>query len=475
MRLAHVLLLALLLGSPAALSAQERGMDEALHLAGVWLDAQLAYDKLPGMSVAIVQGQDVLWSQGFGYANPETRVPATPATLYSICSISKLFTSVGVMRLYDEERIRLDDRVQDVLPWYTLRQQYDDSAPVTLRGLLTHASGLPRESAHPYWTGPNFPFPTSEAIREGLSRQETLYPASRYFQYSNLGMALLGSVIEEVSGTTYDDYIQRNLLQPLGMQSTYTDMPAELHGTSLALGYGALTRQGTRDRMNLYQTNGISAAAGFASTVEDLARFAAWQLRVLETGEAEILRASTLRDMQRIHWTDPDGDVTWGLGFSVWREGDGVMFGHGGSCPGYRSQLTIDPARSMAYTVMINAGGTNPSTYIRGIRQILGHVDGLAPDPELPVNLADYQGYFDRQPWVSEVYIAPWEGRLVMLSLPTHDPGQGMTFFEHVEGDTFVRIRPDGESGETLTFERDATGKVMRFEIHNNYGVRIER
>ncbi|NOR34356.1 MAG: serine hydrolase, partial [Bacteroidales bacterium] len=89
---------------------------EALKLIEVWLDAQRDYDRVPGMSVIIVDDQEVLWSGAFGMANLENHVKATPSTLYSICSISKLFTSVAIMKLYDEGKLRLDDKVDDLLP-----------------------------------------------------------------------------------------------------------------------------------------------------------------------------------------------------------------------------------------------------------------------------------------------------------------------------------------------------------------------
>ena len=220
-RLFSVLVLSMMVVST---SAQEKALDysEALKLIEVWLDAQRDYDRVPGMSVIIVQDQDILWSGGFGMANMEEQVKATPSTLYSICSISKLFTSVAVMKLYDEGRLRLDDEIQDLLPWYDLPQQFEDSWPVTIRTLLTHSSGLPRESNHPYWTGPDFPFPSTDSLKSELKNQETLYPSSTYFQYSNLAMSLLGEVIEELSSMSYEDYIVKEILDPLSMHDTRT-------------------------------------------------------------------------------------------------------------------------------------------------------------------------------------------------------------------------------------------------------------
>ena len=199
-----VLLISLVLASPClaqnASVTEHPRVQEALHLLELWADAKQAYDDIPGMSMAVVYDQDVIWAKGFGMANREARLPATQSTLYSICSISKLFTSVGVMQLRDAGRVRLDDPVSRHLDWFNIQDKYPDAPPVTVQGILTHSSGLPRESDHPYWSAPDFNFPTREQIIEDLSNQEELYPAFEYFQYSDLGLTLAGEIVAAASG-----------------------------------------------------------------------------------------------------------------------------------------------------------------------------------------------------------------------------------------------------------------------------------
>jgi CubicO group peptidase (beta-lactamase class C family) len=279
-----------LLVMPAFTQEQEKNFTEAFKLVEVWLEAQKDFENLPGISAIVVKDQEVLWKGGFGESNPETGEKASSATLYSICSISKLFTSVAVMKLYDEGKLRLDDLVGKHLSWYNLEQKHTDSGPVTIRTLLTHSSGLPRESAQPYWTGPDFPFPISKEIKLKLGEQETLYPASTYFQYSNLGLTLLGEIVKEVSGQTYDEYIQQNILNPLDLFNTRTTLPEEKYGKELAIGYSSEKRNRERDKVKFFQAKGIKAAAGFSSNVEDLGKFASWQFRLLDSTTTEILK-----------------------------------------------------------------------------------------------------------------------------------------------------------------------------------------
>lgn len=457
---------------------KEKNYSEAFKLIEVWLDAQKDFDQLPGLSAAVVDDQELLWSGAVGLANIEEKVEAKTKTICSICSISKLFTSVAIMKLYEEGKLRLDDRVSDLLPIYNLEQKYPESGPITIRSLLTHSSGLPREAAYPYWTGPDFPFPTKEQIDSKLGDQETLYPASTYFQYSNLGLTLLGEIVAEVSGMSYNDYVQQNILEPLGLSDTRTELPEQLYGNELAVGYSAMTRAGEREKVNFFQANGITPAAGFSSTVEDLAKFASWQFRLRDTTVAEILKPSTIKYMQNVHWTNPDWETTWGLGFAVYKGSNGnTWVGHGGSCPGYRSTLQLDLQNKRAFVVMINASGTNPSKYARGIGSILNKAKVLTKDDSTTEkkNLEEYVGYYNPMPWWGEEYISTWNEKLVILGLPAEKPGEAMTFFKHIEGDTFRRIRDNDELGETLVFERDKNGKITQYIRHGNSSKKIER
>lgn len=450
----------------------EKDYSEAFTLIEVWLDAQKDFDNLPGLSAIVVEDQKVLWSGAVGMANKEKNLETQVSTLCSICSISKLFTSVAIMTLYDEGKLRLDDRVSDLLPAFDLEQKYPDSGPITVRSLMTHSSGLPREATNPYWTGPDFPFPTKEEVDAGLADQETLYPASTYFQYSNLGLTLLGEIVEEISGMSYEDYVTQRILNPLGLYDTRPDMPEDLWGDALAIGYGSVDRQGNRAKVNFFDANGITPAAGFSSNVTDLGKFASWQFRLRDTIATEILKPSTLKFMQQVHYTDPGWSTTWGLGFSVYKGPNGTTWvGHGGSCPGYRSTLQLDLANKRAYSVMINASGVNPGKYMRGIYGILNKVKASAKkeSEEDQTDLGDYVGYYSAQPWWSEEYIGTWEGKLVVIGLPTDNPADAMTMLKHVEGDTFQRMRDDGELGETVTFQRNDQGKVVSYEQHGNY------
>lgn len=448
---------------------------EALRIADTWLDSVQAYQHIPAISAGVVVGDNLVWSKGYGTLDADHKVPAAPDTIYSICSISKLFTSVSLMQQWEHGKVRLDEPITTYLPWVKFKATDEDSVPITLRGLLSHSAGLPRESDFPYWSGPDFPFPTEEQIRGAIAKQSTLFPAERYFQYSNLGLTLVGETVEAVSGEPYAEYAKAHVLDPIGLHDTRTYMPMDLYGKRLAVGYGALKRDGTRDLLKPFNTRGITPAAGYTSTVLDLAKFASWQFRLLRTGKDDVLKASTLREMQRVQFMDPGWKISYGLGFAIHRLDDHTYVGHGGDCPGYQTILILRPEDELGVVLMDNSA-ERPAPWGIVVYAILDKRKGYefkSPAPASGVDLEAYAGHYSGQPWESEVVMLPWAGGLVNFSLPSDDPVADMQFYKPKGGDVFRHVRDDGSEAEELTFTRDASGKVTGFTHFSNPRMRM--
>jgi CubicO group peptidase (beta-lactamase class C family) len=475
--------------------ASDPAVIEALDVARIWLDAQHDYEELPSIAVAIVHDQELVWSGAVGMAALDAQRPATSTTLYSVCSISKLFTSVALMQLRDQGKVALADAVSKHLPWYAVTQQYEDSSPVTLEGLLTHSAGLPRESDHAYWSGPEYPFPTKERVIAGLTNQETLYSSRMKYQYSNLGLSLAGYVIEEVSGQPYHEYVRQHVLGPLGMSDTYSEMPHQHIGGQLAAGYSGITREGIRAEEPFFEARGIAPAAGYASTVDDLAKFAMWQFR-LRGDREEVLHGYTLAEMQRTHFVDPDNGTQRGLGFSVSRRDDKTWVGHGGSCPGFQTTFSMQNDEKIATIAFLNAR-ESPRKYANGVYDLVvdavlaaakGEPVSLATDngdgvegdgsvtiPDAP-DYEEYVGRYVRGLGDSETAVVRWRGGIAMLRLPTDNPRRSLTELEHVSGDTFRQVVDDEDSGAPevkVIFDRDAQGRIIRVRNPTNYSTRV--
>ena len=478
-----VVLLALLFtpavtaGETAPAIADYPEVADAVAAWSVWAQNRAAVDGVPGMSVAVVHDQETIYLDGFGEADPDSGREAGPNTLYSICSISKLFTAIGVMQQRDAGALNLDDPLTKYLPWVgELQDAHPDDEPVTLRRVLTHSAGLPRESDSPYWSGPDFDFPTREELRRTLGEQSTLYPSGRYFQYSNLGLSLAGEVVASVSGTTWENYTRNRILDPIGMQDTYTSVAAAHETGRMAAGYSQRRGSPERERLSLFEVEGIAPAAGMVSSAEDLARFASWQLRLLAGGEG-VLRASTLREMQRVHWVDPDWETTWGLGFAVFKVGERTVAGHGGGCPGFYTTFRIVPSEQLAVIVLSNAIGAEVSLYAARAIEIIAPALDKAREASDPPSERDpefnrYVGTYDTV-W-GRFAIVRWKDGLAVVDLDQRDPFDDLPTLKHVEGHTFRRVRSDDESlGEAWRFVVDADGRVLSVTSHSNPAQRV--
>ncbi len=471
-----------LLGSPALADdkvdlASDPRVAQSLKLLEAWLDSEQAYKRLPGVSMAVVHDQQTLWSRGFGFAHLETQAPATPETMYSICSISKLFTSVAVMQQRDAGRLRLDDPVSQHLPWFRIEGAEAGSPPVSVRGILTHSSGLPRESDFPYWTGPDYPFPARDKVVGRLPQQSMLYRSDLHFQYSNLGLTLAGEIAAAAAGRPWAELMRKDILDPLGMRDTETEHLDRHRGGRLASGYTVVRRDGSRERVPAYELRGIGPAAGFTSTVLDLSRFASWQFRLLGSGKTELLDADTLREMQRVQWLDPDWKNSRGLGFGIWRSGDKTFVGHSGYCPGYQSTLLLQTADEVATVFMTNTNGVDSQAYAQRAYDIVAPAirkalespgQGKPNDPAF----ARYLGRYDN--WLAdETHVLAWDGGIALLELPADKPLEALVKLKPVGEHRFRRVRDDSALGEEIRFEVGPDGVATRVWRHSNYDTRV--
>ncbi len=224
---------------------------------------------------------ETLWSGGFGVADAESARPADAQTLYSICSISKLFTSIAILQLRDEDKLRLDDPVGKRLPWFRLKTAQGEG-DVTIEGLLTHSSGLPQEPAYRLLVGARF----RDADARGDHREERKHRsalrareappvfeprlrAPRRDRGVRIGRALRGLRRPQHPRPARRSRARRRFI------------PEAERGKRFATGYSSLDREGRRPPIPFFTMKGVDAAAGYASDANDLARFASWQLRLL--------------------------------------------------------------------------------------------------------------------------------------------------------------------------------------------------
>jgi D-alanyl-D-alanine carboxypeptidase len=454
----------------AASLAEHPGVRSVIGLLEAWLDSQVAYRGWPGLSIGILHDQQLIWSRGFGHANLERREPAAPDTLYRIASITKLFTSTAIMQLRDAGKLRLDDPLTQHVPWFKIGQDYPEAPAITIQHLLTHTAGLPRELGFPYWTDNNFP--TADDARRRLPEQRAALPTETSWKYSNLGLALAGEVVAAAAGQPFEEYVSERILKPLGMSRTFVKTPARSE-RGLATGYTRRLPTGSRAETPFSDGRWITPAANMTTSVTDLARFAMLQFRDGPPGGAQILRGTTLREMHRPHWVEPDWAAGWGLGFRLIREGGRTLVGHGGRLRGYRTQLQLCPAERIGVIVMINAEDGEPlviaSRFFEWVAPAIVQATAPAAKAGLPAGWERYVGKYRSAGADTQVLVL--DGSLALIDPSVPDPTLGITRLRPIAEHTFRMETTEGyaSNGELAVFELDAGGRVCRVKIGENY------
>lgn len=301
---------------------------------------EMADKKIPGLSIALVDDQRVVWSRGFGLARPADSTPATAETIYRVASVTKLFTALAVMQEVEKGRLHLDTPVSRYLPTFAPANPW--GAQITLRHLLTHRSGLVREPpVGNYFT----PEPaTLAATVQSLNRTSLVYQpeTTSTVKYSNAGLAVAGFVLEQTLDTPYEQVIATRLLQPIGM--TRSSFRPSREDRRLATGT-MWTVDGRRYEAPDFVL-GMSPAANLYSTVNDLGRFISFLFSRGSVRDS-ILGAPALEQM----WGT---DGFFGLGFSLSRFDGALVVGHGGAIYGFATEVHALPQEKLGVVLIAN-------------------------------------------------------------------------------------------------------------------------
>jgi len=431
----------------------------ALALLDKWITVRMREKHLPGLAIGIVHEGNLMWGKGYGMANVEQSIPVTLDTRFRIASITKTFTAVAILQLRDAGKLRLDDPVSDYLDWFNL--QYEAAPPITIRHLLTHTSGLPRDASVPHWT--DNVFQSWDEVITTTRQRKPVLPPLKDFGYSNLGYSLLGGIIEKVSGEAWADYIQKHILDPLEMSDTIvTPNGSE---PNLATGYLKLDDQYARPSAPFAATNGFSASASMASSVNDLVKYARFHLGLEDSG---VLSSHTLREMHTVHWLNSDWQGGYGLGTFVNRIGSWVISGHSGGYKGYLTQFNMCREHKFGVIALTNSFGSDPFDFVdRAYKLVLPEVvKATAPEagegnPEWERLVGAYAA-----DW-SDCEIVVRGGKLQIVYIQYID--ETPTILEPTDDPLVFTLKDPGNPQETARFELDSSGKVTRLWVRSEY------
>lgn len=300
--------------------------------------------QIPSASIALVADGETVWAAGFGIADENTGRPADANTIYRVGSISKLLTDLAVMRLVADGELDLDEPIQTYLPDFHLDNPFDK--PITLRQLMSHRSGLVRESPVGHYFDPTEP--TIAATVESLNNTSLVYEPESRTKYSNAAVTVAGYVLEKVTGEPYADAVRRLVLQPLEMSdSDYELTPRLRQRLASALMWSYDGREFPAPTFQL----GTSPAGNLYSTVVDLARVA------VEVADPKVVADhETLAAMLAPQFDDA---ADFGIGFHLSKLDGHRLVGHGGAVYGYATQFEVLPAEGLAVAMAASRDGAN--------------------------------------------------------------------------------------------------------------------
>ena len=310
-----------------------------------WLvDREMAQNEITGISIALVDDQKVIWQKGFGHADLENNIPATPETIYRAGSIAKVFTAAAAMQLAEQGKIDIDQPLATALPEFSIKTRFPNAGPVTPRNVMTHHSGLPSNFFKDMFVRDPARF---ETVIESIRDEHLTFPPNYVFSYSNVGMALLGATVQKVSGEPFDDYMERHFFQPLDMkQSSFSPR--------------AITKAYDRNKAAEVFSLRDMPAANLLSNVVDLSQFLKMQFADGKSGEQQVLSHTSVHEMLRVQ--NADFPLTFqqyvGLGWmmnGIEVPGGGLVASHGGSLPDSHSMMTILPEHKLGVVILSNS------------------------------------------------------------------------------------------------------------------------
>lgn len=400
------------------------------------VEYEVQRNNLPALSISLTDSDRTVWASGFGFQDADKRVPAAADTIYRVGSVSKLFTDIAVMQLVEQGNLDLDAPVESYLPDFKPQNSY--GIPVTLRRMMSHRSGLVRESP----VG-NYFDPTEPSLKDtvaSLNQTSLVYKPDSKTKYSNAAIAVVGAVLESKLTVSHPERVRQSILDPLRMTSSdFVITPAVRE--KLATGW-MWTYDGRRFKAPEFLL-GTGPAGNMYSSVVDLSKFLSCLFRNGRTKENRILAAETL-ELMMTRLPDAGGKPEgFGLGFYV-QDLDGYRkIGHGGAVYGFSTQLAALPQRKLGVALASSLDVTNDVIERLGdyaLRAMIAAQDGKP----LPDYRRTHELPAERVPELLGLYHEEKKNRFVRIS-----QRNGTVF---LDGDVYRHvIRMDAKDGTLVT------------------------
>ena len=439
--------------------------------------------KLPGLAVGIVQDGKLVAEKYLGYADLDKKENVSPETIFRIGSISKTFTGVGIMQLWEQGKLDLDDPVNKYLKTYKVQHVDPAAPPVTIRHMLTHTSGIGEVTSlldflkpvAGLGAKPETPeVPLSEYYK-GCLRPE-VYPGEKW-AYANHAFATLGQIIEDVSGLPFAEYMREFVFAPLGMSDS-SFLLTETLRSRLAKAYDF--KKGHFAPVEYLRIE-VPAAGSVFSNVQEMSKYVAALMNDGANENGQIVKPETLELMftPQLDFDERLG-VNIGLYFVMTRFGEHRISWHNGGWPGFVSSMFIAPDDKLGVLVFTNTTSPAPDLIaMQLLRKMLGEPEPttLVPDPkvlEAPHDWPALCGFYGPKKgfltnlriwgnYGGEMEVLTRENHLVLRSL-TGSLAKGITLYRAANDQRLLYKGVTGKSVITVLFGTNAEGEVTRLQ-----------
>ncbi len=419
------------------------GMDQYSDV-DAYLNKTMEIVNIPGMSVSVIKEGEIIFKNGYGVEVIEKERPMTANSVSAIGSVTKTFTTLAMMQLIEQGLLNLEDKVIDHLPWFrTLEKEKSDNITITM--LLSNSSGLPTNA-------PGFSVIVEDIgefsaleIAKSLASEDLLFEPGLSFNYSNSGFILAGLIIEKLSGLTYAEYISKNILQPLGMQNSSTDIR---DFADLGALYGHLPYYGTYKSSNgIRNAAALAAGSELRSTVLDMTKFMEMILNYGELNEVRIVSEDSIRNMMvpRVETKAMGEEFSYCLGLMSFPRKE--LFFHGGQTKTMSSMMVMHPKTKTGIMILLNVTDINSEIFQISPAQIAINILNI-------LNGQPLENVYVKEKRVESVFDLPADEEQKYLGKYFSDDGLSIGKISIVDGNMYFEGESDlGQTTFLLDFE----------------------
>ncbi len=424
---------------------------------------QMGNYSLAGVTFSMVKDGSIFFEKGYGYANTVLETPVIAnETLFRIGSISKTFTAVAVLQLIEEGLLELDTDINSYLTAFKIPETYEE--PITLRHLLTHTAGF-EEKTFPSIVGSMFYNDMESILISGMP--DRVHHPGMITSYSNYGFLLAGYIVQEISGKEFEIYVQEEILDPLGMNSTTFDQPIPSWLNSrMATGYDENGNTGYFEYIT------VPPAGAGSATASDIGRFMITLLNKGSLGEIRILENATVEQMLSDQFITHENLPSMGLGVYEFHQSEEQIIGHGGDTRFFHSRMILLPEQNIGIFASYNSvEGSIARTLL---------FDEIVEEyfPYQKQDIQPMDGYKSRARKFAGFYVTT---RRIYSDKPNADERDflsesftltskdGLLYIEGISNTYFVEVEPNyfvestGEYYLEIGFVRDEKGKITHF------------